>query len=64
MPNAAGYGVHTLVAEQVGLAPLQRGQRLASPGLELKPLTSRGRHFALLAGQRMMRMQRHGLRLT
>ena len=55
---------HTVVAEQVGLEPLQRGQRLASPGLELKPLTSRGRHFALQAGQRRLHMQRHGLRLS
>ena len=55
---------HTVVAEQVGLEPLQRGQRLASPGLELKPLTSRGRHFALQAGHRRLHMQRHGLRLS
>ena len=55
---------HTLVAEQLGLDSLQRGQRLLSPGLELKPLPPRGRHFALQAGQRRMRMQRHGLRLS
>ncbi|EAU74381.1 ComEC/Rec2 family competence protein [Synechococcus sp. RS9916] len=55
---------HTLVAEPWGLNPLQRGQRLTSPGLELKPLTSQGRHFALQAGQRRVRLQRHGLRLS
>ncbi|MGC6482712.1 MAG: ComEC/Rec2 family competence protein [Synechococcus sp.] len=57
------HQAHTLVAEQLGHAPLQTGQRIVSPGLEMQPLPPRGRHFALQAGQRRLRMQRKGLRL-